>query len=103
MMSFTPIGTLNAGDENPGGTIRQGEGFGLSGFKVSHTHIEQAARTMGEAKWSLGQRAMSEVGGLHSHRQTSSFVIGKGTLRGTSFAQAGGPGSASPRTFYGGV
>lgn len=103
MMSFTPIGNLDAGDENPGGTIRQGEGFGLSGFSVSHTHIEQAAHTMGEAKRNFGQSAMNEVGGLRSHRQAFSFVIGTGTLRGTSLAQAGGPGGALPRTFYRGV
>ncbi len=103
MMSFTPIGTLNAGDENPGGTIRQGEGFGLSGFNVNYTHIKQAARTMGEAKRNFGQSARNEVGGLRSHRQAFSFVIGTGTLRGTSFAQAGGPCDASPRTFYRGV
>lgn len=105
-MSFTPTPTLHTGDENPGGTIRQGEGFGLSEFAFSpagNARSEsmislQLARTMGETEWNVGNSANIEAGGPCSPRRPFGSVIVKGAPRGATFVQAGGPVGASPRT-----
>ena len=53
---------------------------------------------MGEAERNVGKSANIEAGGPRSPRHSFGSVIGKGILRGATFAQAGGPVGASPRT-----
>lgn len=106
MMSFTSTPTLHTGDENPGGSIRQGEGFGSSEFafnpagevRSERMRFLQLARTMGEAERNVGKSANIEAGGPRLPRRPFGSVIVKGALRGATFAQAGGPVGASPRT-----
>jgi len=86
MMSFTSTPTLQAGDENPGGAIRQGEGFGLGEFAffpVGDVRLESMrslplARTMGDAERNVGKSANTEVGGPRSPRRTLGSVNRKG-------------------------
>ena len=54
---------------------------------------------MGEAGRNVGKRTNYKAGGPFSASRSFSSVIGKVTLRGAMFAQAGGPGGASPHDF----
>ena len=84
------------------------EGFGLGGFafipaglgRPENMRSQQMARTMGEAERNVGKSANVKAGGPLSLRHPFGSAIGKGALRGATFAQAGGPVGASPRTFY---
>jgi hypothetical protein len=106
MMSFTPTPTQHTGDENPGGTIRQGEGFGLGKLDFSpfgnvrrrSSKYQQAARTMGEAGRNVGKSAKIKAGGPCLLSRPFGSVIVKGALRGATFVQAGGPADGSTRT-----
>jgi hypothetical protein len=108
MTRFTPTPTPHTGDENPGGTICQSEGFGLGEFAIFPTGSVrwrnlvslQPAHPMGEAERNFGESSNYEAGGPFSTDPSSSSVIGKGILRGATFAQAGGPGGASLRKFF---
>jgi hypothetical protein len=87
--------------------IRQGQGRGLGGFAIfpagdvrQGTMNPQPARPMGETGRNVGSGANLKAGGPFSPSHTFSSVIGKGALRGTMFAQAGGPGSASVQVFF---
>lgn len=108
MTSFTPTPTPQTGAENPGGTIRQGQGFGLSEFAFIptgdagriHVKYQQPARTMGEAGRNDGTRAKIKVGGPCSPRHSFSSVIGKGREAVSDVRRAGGPGGASPCEFF---
>lgn len=108
MTSFTPTPTPQTGAENPGGTIRQGQGFGLSEFAFFptgnagriHVKYQQPARTMGEAGRNDSSRANIKVGGPCSPRHSFSSVIGKGALRAERHRRAGGLGGASLRKFF---
>jgi hypothetical protein len=105
MTNFTPTSTPQTGDENPGGTIRQGRGFGLSESAVFPTgdagrvKYQQPARTMGEAGRNDSTRAV-KAGGPCSASHSFSSVIGKGALRIVIRCRAGGPGGASIRKFF---
>lgn len=107
MTRFTPTPTPHTGDENPGGTIRQGEGFGLGEFAIfpagnvrsGNVKSLQPAHPMGEAGRNVGNFANPKAGGPFSPSHSFSSVIGKGALRGATFAQAGGPVGASPLNF----
>lgn len=108
MTSFTPTPTPQTGDENPGGTIRQGQGLGLSEFAFFptgnagriHVKYQQPARTMGEAGRNDGASAKIEVGGPRSRSHSFGSVIGKGRTAVSDVRRAGGPGGASPRKFF---
>ena len=108
MTRFTPTPSPHTGDENPGGTIRQDQGSGLGGFaifptgdvRLGNVKSQQTARPMGEAGRNVGKIADSKVGGPFPPSHTFGSVIGKGILRGATFARAGGPGGASPRKFF---
>lgn len=107
MMSFTSTPTLHTGDENPGGTIRQGEGFGSGEFtfipagdvRMGSMRSLQFARAMGKTDRDVGRKAIFEAGGPRPLRRPFGSVIAKGALRGATFAQAGGPVGVSPRDF----
>lgn len=108
MTSFTPTPTPQTGDENPGGTIRQGQGFGLGEFAFFPTgdagriqvKNQQPARKMGEAGRNDGTSASIEVGGPRSPSHSFSSVIGKGAMWIAMRRRAGGPGGASLREFF---
>lgn len=79
------------GDENPGGMIRQGRGFGLGGFAIFPTGTvrrgmksQQTAHTMGETGRNVGHTAKHEAGGPFSPDHAFNSVIVGGALRGTS-------------------
>jgi hypothetical protein len=97
MTSFTPTSILNAADVIPGGMIRQGEGFGLGTFACIDS---QAARTEGKTRLTSSTVANSGAGRLRSRRSTEDLdEVTTAALRGTTFAQAGGPVGVSSRGF----
>ena len=108
MTSFTTTPTPHAGDENPGGTIRQGDGFGSNGFAILPTGDVrevmmislETARTMGEAGRNIGKDVIFKAGGPCSLRQSFGSVIVKGILWGTTLTQAGGPVRLLARKFF---
>jgi len=105
MTSFTPTPTPQTGDENPGGTIRQGQGFGLGEFAFFltgnagriHVKYQQPACTMGEAGRNDSTGKTIEVGGPRSPRHSFSSVIGKGALRAATQRRSDGPGGPAAR------
>lgn len=105
-MSFTSTPTLHTGDENPGGKIRQGEGFGLGrlhftpsgNIRRRNAKYQQATRTMGEAEWNVSKSVNIKAGGPCLLRRPFSSVIVKGALRRATFVQAGGPVGVPLRT-----
>ena len=89
-MSFTSTPTLNAGYENPGGTIRHGEGFGLGRFafipagdvRLESMRSLTLARTMGDVERNAGKSANTEVGGPRSPRRSFGSANRKGLTAG---------------------
>jgi hypothetical protein len=106
MTRFTPTPTPHTGDENPGGTIRQDRGFGLGEsaifptgkVRLGNVRSLQPASPMGEAGRNVGKRTNFKAGGPFSASRSFRSVIGKGTLRGAMFAQAGGLAARHPTT-----
>ena len=107
MTSFTPTPTPQTGDENPGGTIRQGPGFELGEFAFFptgnagrvHVKYQAPARMMGEAGRNDGTSAMIKVGGPCAPSHSFSSVIGKSALRLVTSAGPGGPAARHPAHF----
>lgn len=107
MTSFMTTPTPHTGDENPGGTIRQGEGFGFSELAFDPTGDVReecmislkSARTMGETVLNNDKSENLEAGGPCSPNPLLSSVIAKGIQWGATPRQAGGPVSLSPRNF----
>ncbi len=107
MMRFTSTPTPHTGDENPGGTIRQDRGFGSGGSGIfpsgdvrpGNVRSQQSASPMGEAGRDVGKSRNQKAGGPFPASRSFNSVIGKGTLRGAMFAQAGGPVGALPHDF----
>lgn len=96
MTSFTPTSILNAGAATPGGMIRQGDGFGLGWVAFIGS---QAARTKGKTRLTGSTVANIGAGGLRSRRNTEGLDEVTVALRGTTFAQAGGPVGVFSRGF----
>jgi hypothetical protein len=88
--------------------IRQDQGFGSGESAIVPTGAvrqedmksQQPARTMGETGRNVGKSANHKAGGPFSPSHAFGSVIGKGALRGTMSAQAGGPVGASGNPFF---